>query len=253
MSKVITYSNRHGRVYQAEQHPLFDRLNNSGIYQITNLRFMRDLVPNAGTIIDIGAHAGTSCMEYATWAKNVEAFEAYPATYELLVSNIRHNRKLPEGKPWYNKASTKITAKINTYNVALMDQNADAFITHRAEGLASFVRFDRGEIAIEATTLDSYNFDNVDAVKIDTEGTEWLIIQGGRETIEKHRPVVQVEMWGWERRFGLNNQDLLDYFRSLNYDQVDCLGRSMPWDYAGPYRKAMGNGKSAMDRFFIPK
>lgn len=253
MSKVITYSNRHGRVYQAEQHEMFDRLNNSGIYQITNLRFMRDLVPNARTIIDVGAHAGTTCMEYGTWAKNVEAFEAHPVTYDLLVSNIKHNRNLPNGQPWYNNASTCITANINTYNIALMDHDAPAFITHRAEGLASFVKFDKGEIAVQATTLDSYNFKDVDAIKIDTEGTEWLIVQGAQDTIQKYRPVVQVEMWGWERRFKLNNQDMLDYFKALNYDQVDSLGRKMPWDYAGPFRKAMGNGRSAMDRFFIPQ
>lgn len=253
MSKVKTYSNRHGRVYQAEQHPVFDRLNDSGIYQITNLRFLRDLVPNARRIIDVGAHVGTSCMEYATWAKTVEAFEAHPATFELLQGNIEVNQHLEPGKPWYKTEIPKMTAKVNLYNMALMDHAGKAYVTHKAEGLASYVKFDKGEVEVPARSLDSYRFRDVDAIKIDTEGTEWLIVQGAKHTIERYRPVVQVEMWAWERRFGLNNQDMLDYFKALDYDQVDGLGRSMPWDFAGRYNKEMGNGRSAMDRFFVPR
>jgi hypothetical protein len=72
------------------------------------------------------------------------------------------------------------------------------------------------------------------------------------QTIEQCRPVVQVEMWNWEKRFGLNNLDLLDYFRSINYKQTDVRGAELPWDYAGRCDKKHGYAKSAMDRFFIP-
>lgn len=249
--QVVTYSNKHGRTYQAEQHEVFDRLNNRSIYQITNLRMLRKLTPHARRIIDVGAHVGTSTMEYATWAQQVDSFECDTHTFKLLEANIRRNRT-SQGEPWYESASTLITARIQLHKTALMDRCATGFVTHKAEGLASYVRYDRGEQKTTTTTIDSFRWSNVDAIKLDTEGTEWLVVQGADSTIRRCRPVVQVEMWGWERRFGLDNQAMLDYFRALNYTQIDSHGRPMPWDHAGKFTKAMGQGISAMDRFFVP-
>lgn len=248
---IKTYTNRHGRVFQAQQHEMFDRLT-TGIYQITNLRRMRDLVPRARTIIDVGAHVGTTTMEYATWAQRVEAFEADPDTFYLLTHNVNFNRNLPPGQPWYHDHVPQIQAQIQCHNRALMNRQDTLYITRRERGLASFVSA-QGDLQVPAEPLDSYGFTQVDAIKIDTEGTEWLVIQGAHKTIERDRPVVQVEMWGWERRFGINNQDMLDYFRDLDYDQTDAYGRPMPWDHPGRYTKAMGAGRSAMDRFFVPR
>jgi len=253
MSAVKMYSNRHGRQFQCQQHEVFDRAA-SGLYQVSNLRFLRGLVPNARRIVDVGANVGIMTMEYATWAKQVEAFECQASTFALLESNVQHNLTLPLGKPWYQDASTAITGAITMHATALMDREGTAFVTEKADGLASFVAFDRASAETVATaTIDSYNWRNVDAIKLDTEGTEWLVVQGARRTIERCRPVVQIEMWGWERRFGINNQHMLDYFKSINYDQVDVRGRPMPWDMPGKFTKALGNGHSAMDRFFIPR
>lgn len=252
MSEIKTYTNRHGREFQCQTHEVFERLKGSGIYQVSNLRYLRDLVPNARRIIDVGANVGIMTMEYATWAKRVEAFEAQASTFELLERNIEHNKTLPLGKPWYEQASTQITGKITTHRVALMDRPGTALTTERADGLASFVSFDKGQEPVPARTIDSYQWQDVDAIKIDTEGTEWLIVQGAKQTIERCRPVLQIEFWDWERRFGLNNQEMLDYFKSINYDQRDCLGRPLPWDNPRRYTKKLGRGRSAMDRFFIP-
>ena len=251
MSHIKEYSNRHGRVFQAQQHHCFDRVG-QGLYQVTSLRFMRDQVPNARRIVDVGAHVGTSAMEYATWAETVETFECSPVNFACLEHNVRHNRNLAPGKPWYNNESPAITGDIVLHNIAAMDRIGTAYVNHAADGLADYVRYDRGAEAIRTITIDWFGWTDVDAIKLDTEGTEWLVIQGADQTIRRCRPVVQVEMWGWEKRFGLNNQDLLDYFRSLNYTQIDHYGREMPWDFSGKYNKALGNGRSAMDRFFIP-
>ena len=48
--------------------------------------------------------------------------------------------------------------------------------------------------AVAARTIDSYNFEDVDAIKIDVEGSELLVMQGAKNTIERCRPSVQVEI-----------------------------------------------------------
>ena len=51
------------------------------------------------------------------------------------------------------------------------------------------MRFD-----VEMRTLDSYGFTDVRILKIDTEGTEMEVIEGGRETILRDRPALIVEL-----------------------------------------------------------
>jgi FkbM family methyltransferase len=261
-NKTLTVTNRHNRAYVVQAmptgkpHTVFDRC--TGIYQVNNLRMLRDLKPDARRIIDVGANIGINTIEYATWAQHVEAFECNNFTFELLQHNVEanRNRRCPVG--WYKTNNNMdLTAEINFYNVALMERNATAFVQHNQAGLSDYVTYTTGPQQCSTRTIDSYNFTDVDVIKLDTEGTEWLILQGADATLRRCRPVVQVEMWAWERRFGLNNQHMLDYFRSLNYRQVDSAGRNMPWDFAGRITKAysvehFGSTKSAMDRFFIP-
>ena len=45
-------------------------------------------------------------------------------------------------------------------------------------------------------TLDNIFYDHdicVDYIKIDTEGHEYFILQGGEKTIKKYRPMIQLE------------------------------------------------------------
>lgn len=255
----VTMTNRHGREYRVmadakdptKPHLVFQRGN--GIYQVNNLKYLRSLRPHARRIIDVGANVGTNTIEYATWAQAVESFECNATNFRLLEHNIWHNSFENPGPSWYNTEPLTVNpAAITCHNVALMHRTGSAFVNHRHQGLSDFVSFDSGETSVATATIDSYGWTDVDAVKMDTEGTEWLIVQGAQKTIEKCRPVVQVEMWNWEKRHGLNNQDLLDYFRSINYTQTDVRGTELPWDYAGRCDKKHGFAKSAMDRFFIP-
>jgi FkbM family methyltransferase len=259
VENFITMSNRHGREYcvmadpkdPTKPHLVFQRGN--GIYQVNNLKYLRSLVPNARRIVDVGANVGTNTIEYATWAQAVESFECNRLNFEMLEHNLWQNKFSDTGPSWYeDKPLTVHSERVTCYHAALMHQTGNAFVNHRHQGLSDFVSFGSGDEPVPTATIDSYNWTDVDAIKMDTEGTEWLVVQGADQTIRKCRPVVQIEMWGWEKRHGLNNQDMLDYFKSLNYRQTDVRGQALPWDYAGRCDRKHGFAKSAMDRFFIP-
>jgi FkbM family methyltransferase len=254
---IVQITNKHNRVYNVQQHSVVDRAFAAGIYQVTSLRYLRQLVPQARRIVDVGANVGTNTIEYATWAQSVEAFECNNDTYALLLANIAANKQRTGGKPWYPYSALDMSATITTHNTALMDQCATAFVTHREAGLADFVRYDTGDQPCTTTTIDSYNWQDVDIIKADTEGTEWLVMQGAKKTIEQCRPVVQVEFWNWEKRFGLNNQHMLDYFQSIGYVQTNNTGDIIAWDAHGRWNKKLaktaGHKNSAMDRFFVPQ
>jgi FkbM family methyltransferase len=56
------------------------------------------------------------------------------------------------------------------------------------------VASDANAIAVEARTLDSFGFDDVDFVKIDVEGYERNVISGASETLARFRPRLLVEI-----------------------------------------------------------
>jgi hypothetical protein len=47
---------------------------------------------------------------------------------------------------------------------------------------------------VEVRTLDSYAFRNVRVIKVDVEGSEMEVLEGGRETILRDRPPLIVEL-----------------------------------------------------------
>ena len=49
---------------------------------------------------------------------------------------------------------------------------------------------------INVDTIDNLFYENdilVDFIKIDTEGWEYFILQGGEKTIQKYKPFIQIE------------------------------------------------------------
>lgn len=261
--------NRIGRQYQAHDNPLLERHwgRENGPYQVRNMRYLRDLKPQARRVIDVGAHIGSNTIEYATWCKSVEAFEPTLETFDMLKHNVKWNQQnTPSGtywdaqtqtythnpdKPngWYRLdgefATLEMTADITLYNRALGKTPGQARIQESNQGLANYIQLDKnGNIDID--TIDQYNWTDVDIIKVDVEGREWEVLQGARATIERCRPVVQVEMWQWERRFGINNQEMMDYFQALGYTHTNNRGEPLDWT-------AINRIPRTMDRFFVPR
>ena len=102
---------------------------------------------------------------------------------------------------------------------------------------------------VDVLTLDDFvrseNPPRLDLIKCDTEGSELLVLQGDRKTIERFKPVIltEIDISNLER-YGQKPSDILDFFRGLNY-------RLMIWQDGVfiPVAKADING----NYFFIPE
>ena len=78
-----------------------------------------------------------------------------------------------------------------------------------------------------ARTIDSYNFEEVDAIKIDVEGSELLVMQGAKDTIERCRPSIQVEIVPKQcNLFGYESQDLYDFMAQYDYVCISAVRRA---------------------------
>lgn len=268
----ILIENRIGRkMWVWDSDSFYTQRLQAGPYQKQNLIHLRELCPNPRTVIDIGMNIGMNTWEYATWAKNVHGFEPVPATYQVALDNIALNQneyKTNEG--WWREkdgswASLEITGNIQTYNVALgpVGGPSSVEIHIKKNDGHNRVANDNGDfktvggkdikrnegyarVSVDQKTLDSYNFKEVDIIKIDVEGYELNVLEGTSDTIKNNRPIVQIECVEIQpRAFGRTIQELMDYFNDRDYIITTADGQVI-----GPQFKYV---KKMMDRFMIPK
>lgn len=289
--------NKFGRCYWLLAHdnlqgPRFS--GNNVYYQGNNSRLIRTIYPNARRIIDVGANVGNNTIAYSEWAKYVESFEPTPTTLKMLKANIaiakQQNLKGVYWKGtdqegdlyrdedavsgWYTykgiHQSMDVVADITVHEVAATNRNEGTIdiLDHTDHGGHNHVVLDSSEVKLRASqnlvpvparTLDSYNFEDVDAIKIDVEGSELLVIQGAKDTIERCRPSVQVEIVPKQcNLFGYDPQDLYDFFAERDYVCVSAVRRVANADQRGLFfGKDIGMKhrqiKKYMDRLFVPR
>jgi len=157
------------------------------------LKLLPELVDRAKIALDIGANKGVYTHTLARLCCAVQAFEPHPKMYPLLA------RALP--------------ANATAHNVALSDADGTAELVIPSYNKAGFTNqgasldvskksapFGYETVAIQARTLDSYNFTNVGFIKIDVEGFEASVIKGALNTIRREKPVLMIEIEEWHRK-----------------------------------------------------
>jgi len=260
------------------------RIAGAGPYQGANLKRLRDLCPNARTVIDVGMNIAMNTIEYATWAKRVIGFEPTPQTYNMAIKNIDYAKTqtrdhFPKG--WYRLngnawASMVVTGEIETYPVGLGPEAQDTEIVIRPDNAGhnhvknddrprwtgkkwiprteKHKKVEYEQVPIRIETLDSYNFEHVDIIKIDVEGFEYDVMLGAKDTVDRCRPVVQVEMvYGQPHRFGHTVHEILEYFESRDYVMTLADGTILPMEWIQKRQGKQMPVKGKMDRFFVPK
>lgn len=149
----------------------------------TLLEESEKIISRKSHAIDIGANIGYVTGWLSKRFKKVSAFEPTPATFECL--NLNANRE-----------------NIDLYNVGLSNENKNMFfaVNHLKPDLNQIISKNEipkkgwGVTEIAVKTLDSYNFDLVDLIKIDVEGHEYQVLLGSEQTIKTYRPVIILEI-----------------------------------------------------------
>ena len=71
---------------------------------------------------------------------------------------------------------------------------------------------------IQLLKLDEVNFNELSLIKIDVQGFETYVIEGAKETIQKHRPFIFVEIEEEQlEKYGFSEGDLIKQIEELNY------------------------------------
>jgi FkbM family methyltransferase len=155
-----------------------------------------------GTFIDVGGHVGTWAWNFVHEFKRVEAFEPVPLHREC-----------------FEKNTLAMADKIMLHPFALGDRPGRVAI--RVDPLSTGGSFVQGKGEVEMRTLDSFNFENVDCLKIDCEGFEQFVLHGAEAMLTKWKPVICVEQKrDFPVKFGLKPMGAVKYLIGLGYKVV---------------------------------
>jgi FkbM family methyltransferase len=151
------------------------------------LALLKELIPNGGTAIDVGANQGFFAYALAEVADRVIAFEPNP-DYAFFA------RVMLRGRAEVHRVAISKVSGWATFHVPVAQ---DGMVMHFAGSLDDvhlrlFPRVRRYQVALR--TLDEMAFTDVRFIKVDVEGTERDVLDGARNTIMRDRPAMVLEL-----------------------------------------------------------
>lgn len=171
-----------------------------GVYQHNKMAAALAHVQQFRTALDIGAHVGFWSMWLAEWFQSLHAFEPVIAHAQCWRANV--------ASPHAILHTCALGASHGTAGFATDKENSGKAHVSGA-----------GKTPI--VPLDEFNFQDVDFIKIDVEGFESAVIEGGRDTLLRCRPVIIVESNGQHKRYGL--QDPVDLLQSMGAHVIERM------------------------------
>lgn len=175
------------------------------------VQLFRALVDPNDVVADIGANIGLTALLFSSLAKKTYAFEPSPSTYRILSENLRRNN----------------IANVEVVNLGLGREEGIFTITfaqnNRSGGYVSEkIRPETGHVTedIRISTLDQFFAGKTSAatfLKIDVEGFEQSVIQGGERFLQAYKPTVVMEMnhFCLDVLQRITIPDFLDFMRSI--------------------------------------
>lgn len=191
------------------------RLFYHGGFDHNDIRELTARLERESVFFDIGSYFGYYSLTVARQIGGrvrVFAFEPVPANHRLLAENCARNGF---GNIEVHQLAVSNSEGTISFEVPPDENGGVGRISTNTE---------RGKdaITVNATTLDHFveehGINRLDAMKIDVEGAEVRVLEGGRTAIQKFRPVMIVELNPpCLRRFGSDEAELVQSIRSLGY------------------------------------
>jgi FkbM family methyltransferase len=201
------------------QHPYSDDHLGFAGHELAVRQIAAGLLPEGGTLLDVGAHVGLYSINLGRKAERVIAVEANPLTYETLLANIDMNAE-------------RVRASITAMCLAAWDSHTELKMVDE-NGLASGgsthvhpVEDEEGDVlTTRARPLDDVlpSGFKPDLVKIDVEGAEGNVLRGMQRITRQCRPTFFIEMH--DRVYGRPEirDEVFEFLDFQKYDWDDSL------------------------------
>lgn len=199
----------------------------TGTFESKETEFLRRLILPGQVCIDVGASFGwyTVLLSKMVGASGrVYAFEPIPHTFYVLQRNVALN------------SCENVT--LESCALAESPGQSDLYLPDSGvSGSLELHPYDSSYQSIPCCieTLDRYcqaaGVAQVDFIKADIEGAEWLLLKGGEETIRRWKPLLLLEVQAHSSAlFGYTPADIFDWLQKCGYRaySVSAEGKLIP-------------------------
>ena len=171
-------------------------------YEPETFRMLRALAPQTDVFLDIGANLGYYSLVSASYnpKMKIKSFEPLPGPYHYLRKNIRLNN--------FEKIETLKLALSSSRGEDVFHYTVDSTFAEIEHHLTSTGSLDQAAAQqydnarscnVTVETVDQYvsselEGHSVDLMKIDTESTEHLVLEGATGVLSDQRPVIICEV-----------------------------------------------------------
>jgi len=169
-------------------------------------------------VLDIGANIGYYAVLFADKVGKkgkVIAIEPDPINFEILQKNIKENKL-------FNVVAVQAAAGNENKKMKIFESKEN-FGDHRMweETLRpAGTSLDREAKPVFCRKLDDLlkelEYQKIDFIKMDVQGFESLVIEGGEKIIEKNKPTIFFEYWPWgNKKAGSDIKKMMEFFRKI--------------------------------------
>lgn len=184
---------------------------NNQFFEIEELEFMRSQIPEQAVIVDIGANVGNHTIYFSKFmnAKTIYSIEPVPRSYKMLLANIAlnycHNVNVDFlGLALGDRSCVGYPLMIyGPDNLGAATISPSPFIDQANPNVLDPVKVVRGDSLFA-------NID-IDFIKMDVERMEIVALEGLKETIDRCRPKMFIEV------SGENYEDFRAWVKNNNY------------------------------------
>ena len=122
------------------------------------------------------------------------------------------------------------------------------------EGEKSRQIYNEEEVTVNTLDNNLKNYkDKIDLIKIDTQGSEYEILEGGLERIKNDKPFIFLETWSSPHYENIKYIDeILNLLRKINYEiYLMDLASSVRLDFQNRFKENFGSRKHTGFNIFI--
>jgi FkbM family methyltransferase len=203
--------------------------------------YAKKLINKGDTIIDIGANLGYYSFLFAKWTGktgNVFAIEPVKIFNKIFVEKVKKMSNITLYS--YALGSEEKTVElVSSTHVGYLRTGLPHIYDQKKDGAIETQEF-RFETQMKKPSLLFNDLEKIDYIKCDIEGFEYVVLSEMKEVIRKHKPKVQVEVWG------NNEEKVLALFNELGYSPYK-LHKSRLMLQDNPTHKLRG------DYLFLPR
>ena len=194
-----------------------------GKFEIEIVKCAKKLKLNKfNNIIDIGANFGIQTLQIADEFKNSKIFSIEPTNYayEKLQKNLNLNKELKKNVKTYKLFLGSKNQKKPDMIFSSWDLKSKKL--KHPKHLGEKMNTHNTQLKTLDECISANEIHEVDFIKLDVDGYEYYVLQGGFNFLKKKKPPIFMELAPYlYEEYGYNNEMMINLIKSLNYEFYD--------------------------------